>query len=90
MAKSINEQREFFINEEKKLVKKFNGEIVDGGSLRFKKPEDQVSFAKEHVELLNYEIPELAAIELSFDDLGDATFTPIELSTLEGVVNFIE
>ena len=88
LAKSINEQREFFINEEKKLVKKFNGEIVEGFNLKFENSEDQAKFAVEHIELLSYEIPELAAIELSFDDLGDVAFTPIELSMLEGVIIF--
>lgn len=89
LAKLINEQREFFISEEKKLVEKFNGEIVEGGNLKFERFEDQSKFTIEHIELLNYEVPGLEAVELSFDDLGEATFTPIELSMLEGVVNFV-
>ena len=45
---------------------------------------------RDHAELMNYEIEDIAAIELSFDDLGDAEFTPMEIMQLEGVINFNE
>ena len=90
LAKVINEQREFFINEEKKLVEKFNGTINENGSITFPTTEDQANFAAAHYEILNYEVPEIVAIDLTFDDLGDAAFTPYELSLLEGAINFVE
>lgn len=90
LAKQINEQREFFINEEKKLIDKFNAEVLEGGSIRFKTPEEQAQFVKEHANLMNYEVSDLKTIELSFDELGDTEFTPIDILALEGVIDFKE
>lgn len=89
LAKVINEQREFFINEEKKLIEKFNAEILEGGNIRFKDAESQVGFMTEHNALMHYEV-DAAALDLSFEDLGDSEFTPVELMQLEGVINFVD
>ena len=90
LAKQINEQREFFINEEKKLISKFNAEILENGNIKFNTAEDQANFIKEHSELMEYEIENLQAVDFSFADLGDAEFTPMEIMQLEGVINFSE
>ena len=90
LAKAIEDKRQFFIDEEKKLIDKFNAEILENGNIKFKTAEDQMNFSKEHAELMNYEIEDLATLELSFDDLGDAEFTPRDLMALEGVINFVE
>jgi hypothetical protein len=90
LAKQINEQRDFFINEEKKLIEKFQAIVDEGGRVSFNSAEDQEGFLKEHNELKNY-VPEgIEVLELSFADLGDAEFTPMELATLEGVISFID
>ena len=90
LAKQINEQREFFINEEKKLIEKFNAEVLEGGNVRFETPEAQAQFVQEHAALMQYEVSDLKTIELSLDDLGDAEFTPIDILSLEGVIDFKE
>lgn len=89
LARVINEQREFFINEEKKLIEKFEVEVLKGGNIRFKDAESQTGFIEEHSALMNFEV-NAAAVDLSFEDLGNSEFTPAELMQLEGVVNFIE
>lgn len=89
LAKVINEQREFFINEEKKLIEKFNAEILEGGNIRFKDAESQAGFMTEHSVLMHYEV-DATALDLSFEDLGDSEFTPVELMQLEGVINFVD
>ena len=90
LAKVINEQREFFINEEKKLIEKYEAEVLENGGVRFKDAETQGLFLQEHAVLMDYEVTEVKGIELSFDDLGDAEFMPAELLQLEGVINFVE
>jgi hypothetical protein len=90
LAKFIEDKRQFFIQEEKKLIEKFNAEILENGNIRFNSVEDQITFSQEHADLMNYEIEELETLELNFDDLGDAVFTPRDLMTLEGVINFVE
>lgn len=90
LAKVINESRIFFISEEKKIVEKFNGSIGAKGEVTFADTADQLKFADAYGELLDYEIPDIEAVELTFDDLGCVEFTPIELSLLEGVIIFVE
>lgn len=90
LAKLINEQREFFINEEKKLIEKFNGVVTETGGIQIGDPEKQVQFVKEHNDLMQYEVEGFTPLELAFDDLGDAEITPADLMILEGVINFVE
>lgn len=90
LAKKINEQREFFAQEEKKLIEKFNAEILESGNIKFSSKEDQSGFMAEHADLMQYEMTDLESIELTFDDLGDAEFSPKDLMSLEGVINFVE
>lgn len=88
LAKVINEQREFFINEEKKLIEKFEAEVLEGGNIRFKDAESQRDFMKEHSVLMKFEV-NAEVVDLSFEDLGNAEFTPVELMQLEGIINFV-
>lgn len=90
LTKSIEDKRQFFIQEEKKLIDKFNVEILENGNIKFNSVEDQMTFSKEHADLMQYEIEELETLELNFDDLGDVEFTPRELMALEGIINFVE
>ena len=90
LAKQINEQRDFFINEEKKLIEKFQGVVDERGMITFNSVEDQQAFSREHNELMSFVLEGIEPIELSFADLGDAEFTPMELAILEGVINFID
>jgi hypothetical protein len=90
LAKQINEQRDFFINEEKKLIEKFQAQVSEQGVLSFSSQEEQSAFSKEYKEILNFSIENLEIVELKFEDLGDAAFSPIELSLLDGVINFID
>lgn len=89
LAKQINEQREFFINEEKKLIERYSAETLENGSVKFKDEESQKKFIIEHNELMQYEI-DVKTIYLNFEDLKDSEFTPAELMQLEGAINFIE
>lgn len=90
LAKVINDKRDFFINEEKKLIDKFEATILDNGNIQFKSEESQKAFIEEHNELLNYVVEDAEVLDLSFEDLGTAEFTPVEVGQLEGVVNFID
>lgn len=90
LAKQINEKRDFFIKEEKKLIEKFNGKIAENGSVSFENAEKKEGFILEHNELLQYEIEDLQSIELKFDDLTGAELSPVDFIALEGVINFCE
>lgn len=90
LAKQINDKKEFFINEEKKLIEIFQAEVLENGNIRFNSYESQEAFSKKHAELFSYEIDDIEMLELSFSELKDATFTPNDIHMLEGVVNFID
>ena len=90
LAKQINEQREFFINEERKLVEKFEAEVLPDGRIQFKDSLQQAHFAQEYAELKEYEVENFSPITLTFEDLGDAAITAADISLLEGVIEFIE
>lgn len=89
LAKVINEQRDFFIKEEQKLIAECGAEVLEGGGLKFSDSEKQAEFVEKHGELMNYEV-DLAAVELSFADLSEEEFTARDLMALEGVINFVE
>jgi ferritin len=86
LAKQIEEAREFFIAEERKLVAKFNAEILDNGGLKFSNGEDQMQFLAEHDALMTTQIESLNAITMDIKDFGEVDFTPRDLMSLEGVV----
>lgn len=90
LAKEIEEKRQFFIEEEKKLVQATNAEILEDGSIKFPTIEDQIKFSQEHAAMLSCELEDMPVIELSFDDLGDAEFSAKEVMALEGVINLID
>ena len=90
LAKLINDKRDFFINEEKKIIDKFEGTILEGGNIQFKDTETQIKFSQEHAELMNYEVDDIEIIELSFNDLGEAVFSALEIAALDGIINFID
>lgn len=89
LTKAINEQREFFIKEEQKLIAECGAQVLESGDIKFETPEMRQEFAVKHNDLMNYEV-NLESIELSFDDLGEEEFTVKDLVALEGVINFVE
>lgn len=90
LAKQINDKRDFFIKEERKLIEQFQAEILENGNIRFKTLEEQEQFSLEHANLMQCELDDLKCIEIPLECLKDASFTPMELLSLEGAINFIE
>jgi hypothetical protein len=90
LAKQINEKRDFFIKEEKKLIDNFKGQIMEDGKIKFENINLQQEFLKAHNELLQCEIDDIKPLELTFDDLKDIKLSPADLIDLEGVVNIVE
>lgn len=90
LIKQINEYKNFFIQEEKKLVDKFNATIQENGRLVFQDAEDQIHFIEAHNQMYSQEFEEFKAVDLNFDDLSDETLSPQDIMALEGIINFIE
>lgn len=90
MVKKAEEQREFFIQEEKKLIEQYEAEIKEDGRIYFKDAESKDAFLAADADLGQVEIDSLECITLTYDDLGDIDFTAADIAALEGVVELAE
>ena len=90
MAKKADEQKEFFIQEEKKLIEKYEAEIKEDGMIYFKNAEIKEAFIAADAELGQLEIDGFDPIYLTYDDMGDETFTAADIAALDGVVIFVD
>jgi hypothetical protein len=90
MVKKIEEQREFFIQEEKKLIEQHEADLKEDGRIYFKDPESKEAFVVADAELGQLEIDGFDPIYLTFDDMGDETFTAADIAALDGVVMFVD
>ena len=90
LAKTINEKREFFINEEKKLINKYNAEILETGEIKFQSIEDKNNYIAENQALREFEFEDIKPLDLSFSIFDKINFTPADFIVLDGVINFID
>ena len=90
MVKKAEEQREFFIQEEKKLIEQYEAEIREDGRIYFKDSETKNAFLAADFDLGQIEVDGLECIPLTYDDLGDIDFTAADIAALEGVVELAE
>ena len=90
LAKQINDKRDFFINEEKKLIELYNAEVDQTGQVSFKTEEEKTNFLQDYSKLLNYNIDDINTINLEINELKDIELSPKELILLEGLINFID
>ena len=56
VGKKIEDEKSFFIQEEKKLIEKYNGKVDAIGKIDLKKDKKRESLVKEYQELNNLEI----------------------------------
>ncbi len=98
-AKELDENRTFYMAEEKKLVEKYakrdeNGQIIieDGNRVRFETPEDGNAFQEEILKLQQTEIDIFDKIIINFKDFksGDMDLTPMDIVGLEEFVEFVD
>ena len=90
MVKKAEEQREFFIQEEKKLIEQYEAEVREDGRIYFKDAESKIAFLAADAELSQLEIDGFDPIYLTYDDMGDETFTAADIAALDGVVIFVD
>ena len=90
MAKKAEEQKEFFVQEERKLIKKYEADIREDGRIYFKDSESKAAFLAADAELGQLEVDGFDPIYLTFDDMGNETFTAADIAALDGVVIFVD
>jgi hypothetical protein len=90
LAKKANEAKDFFIEQEKKLIEDYHAEVNENGQISFKEAEDFKGFNEKYTELKTLEAEGIEPIELSIESLGDQELSAADLASLEGVVNFVD
>lgn len=96
--KELEEQKEFYSNEERKIVETYavkdekgQVKIIDGNRISFKNQEDAIQFNKEINELQNTEVDIFEPIVIGLSDFkdGEMILTPQEINSLDGFVEFV-
>ena len=89
LVKKMEEPYKFALEEEKKLINKYNAEVKENGIISVSSAEDKNSFQNELQELnqLDHDI-EIEPIVIKIEDLGEQTITPSDIFALEGFVEF--
>ena len=90
MAKKAEEQKEFFVQEERKLIEKYEADIREDGRIYFKDSESKAAFLAADAELGQLEVDGFDPIYLTFDDMGNEAFTAADIAALDGVVIFVD
>ena len=90
LNKKIAEYRDFFIEQERKLVEEFNGIVKENGQVSFEEAEDSIKFAQKYAELKSLEAAGFEAVKINMADLGDQTLTVADIAALDGIIEFID
>ena len=90
LAKEIDEQKDFFITSEKKLIEKYNGTVDENGRITFENSNNFAPFAQEYEDLnnLEVEIKESLPIVIKLDEISGGKLTPTDFFNLDGIINF--
>lgn len=89
IGKKVEDEKNFFVQEEKKLIEKYHGEVDAVGKINFEDDKNKESFIKEYQELNNLEIKDLDSlpIKINIEDLN-IKLSALEISVLDGVIDF--
>ena len=85
VKKKLEEIIQFQLEEEKKLIEKYEGTVNESGLIRFANPEKSAEFFREKKELYSVDYG-IDAIEVDIDSVPDVTLEEIE--ALDGIVVF--
>ena len=89
LSKKVNSIIDFFIEEERKLISKFNAEIKENGEVIFKNAGDAQNFREAYAALQNFEVDlELPPVILTEADVQDKELSPADIFNLEGLITF--
>ena len=85
LKKKLDEVVQFLLEEEKKLIEKYNGIVNENGLIRFEDEKNSESFFKEKAELYGGDY-EVEPVEIEIDLVPDVTME--EMIALDGFVVF--
>ena len=90
LKKRVEQLFEFEVDQEKKLVEKYGGQIKNNGSILFDSKEITETFGNEMAELLKTEVEEeFEPVDIDITEAGDVSISPELMWKLDGFVNFM-
>ena len=89
--KQIQEDVDFYVQEEKKLIEKYAANVEQDGQISFEDKENQKLFSQEINNLQNMELPQLMnTITIPLKSIQNIQLTPADFYLLENIINFVE
>lgn len=89
LSKLLNEQNEFYINEQRKILIKYGGEAQPNGYVKFSSPEISLQAQADLNELSQLEVElEVTPIALTENDTQDIRISMQTAAALDGFVIF--
>ena len=89
LSKQLENAYNFELEQEKKLIEKYHGDVTSDGRIHFGDTSDAEGFKQEIGELNNLDIEvEFDPIIINCDDIGDQRITPYDVACLDGFVSF--
>ena len=89
--KQVQEDVDFYVQEEKKLIEKYAANVEQDGQISFDDKENQKLFSQEINNLQNMELPQLMnTITIPLKSIQNIQLTPADFYLLENIINFVE
>lgn len=89
LSKQLDDSYNFELEQEKKLIAKYNGVFTNDGGVTFANSEDANAFGEELTELNNLEVDvEFDPVVIDCDAMGDQKISPFDIACLDGFVFF--
>lgn len=89
LSKLLNEQNEFFITQQRKILERYNAEAQPNGYVKFESPEVALQAQNELNELSQLEIElDINTVVLTDDDTKDLRISMATAAALDGLIDF--
>ena len=89
LSKLLNEQNEFFITQQRKILERYNAEVQPNGYVKFESPEIALQAQNELNELSMLEIElNLNTVHLTDDETKDLRISIATAAALDGLIAF--
>ena len=89
LSKLLNEQNEFFITQQRRILEQYKAEAQPNGYVKFTSPEVSMQAQKDLNELANLEIElDIYPVSLTDEDTKDLRISIATAAALDGLIDF--
>lgn len=89
LSKQLDDAYSFEVEQEKKLIEKYNGVLTGDGGVTFPSNDEAKKFSEDLAELNNLEVDvEFDPVVISCDAMDGQRISPFDVACLDGFVTF--